>query len=220
MAPSQPSKCCFLKGTECVPLLLWVPAFSAATLRLSWPLGLPTACALTLSRPHLANPLRPGQPQQSRRRIRADLGEGHATGGGGGEGTDVSIERRPFCCLSGPPPQRSGTSHTLRPQREAGAARGESRSQEWGDRGQRERGEETQGPRGRLEAEMPRSCAWKTLSHRGSLGASSGRKHEAHGGCRGGHPRLPTCTVGCSLAIPEDSAEEGSPSGGPVWGVG
>lgn len=31
------------------------PAFSAATLWPSWPLGLPTACSLTLSRPHLAN---------------------------------------------------------------------------------------------------------------------------------------------------------------------
>lgn len=71
-APSKPAKCCLLHGRECVPLspspvplLLWVPTFSAATLWPSWPLGLPTACSLTLSRPHLANPLR-GQAGLSR----------------------------------------------------------------------------------------------------------------------------------------------------------
>lgn len=50
-----------------VPLLLWVPTFSAATLWPSWPLGLPTACSLTLSQPHLANaPILLGRASLSR----------------------------------------------------------------------------------------------------------------------------------------------------------
>lgn len=78
-----------------------------------------------------------------------------------------------------------------------------------------EREEETRGPRGHLEAEMPRSRVWKVLSHCGSLGASWGRKYEGHRGCRGGHPRLPTCAVGCPLVIPEDSQRRGAPWEGP-----